>query len=489
MKHDDLRVSEWVEEQLPSEGNAARDDKAIHDPILGTNLFRPHEFLLIDTPLFQRLRYISQTGLVYLTFPGARHSRFEHTLGTMVLVDRYVEALRKRGASISGTDHLELRLAALMHDVGHSFFSHQSEDIYKHLPEFEGYKKRLNTTKGCGELLSHAIVTSEPFERFFERVKKAARRDLNLDRIAGYILGRAANPERQFLAEIISGPFDVDKLEYIHRDAHGTGLKLVVDLERLFYSVKTGWIKRQDRDGTVECRQRIVLQTPEPLEQLVFSKIMLFATVYHHHKVKSCDSILQAAVRWAAREGQGTLSRLDTPADFLRLTEVEVLADGANPLIRRLRHRDLLYRAAVLVRETARDGWELALHELQRDTADPKKAEALTDAIYDSMSEASRRRCLREEVAVSFPEPPRLKEIELAYIQRGTDEFVPVQEGIVPTRGWLAAYETFKSKGYVFAPRDVAWDAYRACKEVLHDKYGLVLDDEAMKSMCHWATA
>lgn len=50
MKHDDLRVSEWVEEQLPSEGNAARDDKAIHDPILGTNLFRPHEFLLIDTP-------------------------------------------------------------------------------------------------------------------------------------------------------------------------------------------------------------------------------------------------------------------------------------------------------------------------------------------------------------------------------------------------------------------------------------------------------
>jgi hypothetical protein len=79
MASDSLGIVDWVASQLPSEITPVREAKAIHDPLLGTNLFKPHEIALLDTPLVQRLRYITQTGLVYLTFPGARHTRLEHT--------------------------------------------------------------------------------------------------------------------------------------------------------------------------------------------------------------------------------------------------------------------------------------------------------------------------------------------------------------------------------------------------------------------------
>lgn len=99
---DPLGIEGWVDDALSQrEPVRSRDSKAVHDPLLGTNLFRPEEVALIDTVLLQRLRSIAQTGLVYLTYPAARHSRFEHTLGCVTLVDRYVDALRLRGVEIT----------------------------------------------------------------------------------------------------------------------------------------------------------------------------------------------------------------------------------------------------------------------------------------------------------------------------------------------------------------------------------------------------
>jgi len=103
---DILGIAPWVKSML-GEVPEVRDTKAVHCPVLGTHVLSPHEIAILDTPLLQRLRYISQTGFVYLTFPGARHSRLEHTLGTIILAERYAQAinLRTGGGRVLVDDH------------------------------------------------------------------------------------------------------------------------------------------------------------------------------------------------------------------------------------------------------------------------------------------------------------------------------------------------------------------------------------------------
>src|SRR6266436_76003 len=125
--------------------------KVIHDPLWGTNRFSWRELALIDTPLLQRLRVIHQTGLAHYVYPSAQHSRLEHSLGVVTIASRIFDALVQRHfgelqtivKAISPNSEIaqtiaqfrqELRLAALLHDIGHSLFSHASERVYSRIP-------------------------------------------------------------------------------------------------------------------------------------------------------------------------------------------------------------------------------------------------------------------------------------------------------------------------------------------------------------------
>lgn len=105
--------------------------KFVHDPLWGTIEIRAHELCILDTPLLQRLRQIRQTGFVFATYPSAQHTRFEHTLGVMTIAGRMAQTLAKRYKRVA-TDETEqkVRLAALLHDVGHAAFSHTSEEVF-----------------------------------------------------------------------------------------------------------------------------------------------------------------------------------------------------------------------------------------------------------------------------------------------------------------------------------------------------------------------
>lgn len=451
--------------------------KIIHDPLLGTNFFEAHEIAIIDTPLLQRLRSIAQTGLAYLVYPGARHSRFEHTLGTVALVERYVQALRSHAGgsapAITEAERRELRLAALVHDVGHAFFSHSSESLYRHLPEMEAYRRARRLTKGAGELVSQAIIQTQAFRRHFEHAVRNLATPPNLDRVAQYIVGKAPDPARQFLADMISGPLDVDKLDYIHRDGYSTGLRLVVDLDRFFSAVDI---------RPVAGVHRIVIRAPEPLEQIMFSKMLLFATVYHHHKVKACDCLLETAVQ----SGGGRMAGLEHIVDYLDRMDASLLEDDANPYMRRLRYRDLPYRAAILSRETVQDGWKVALHELQKVADEPQERRAIARAIWEELPAATRAQLPASEVWFTLPEPANLQELELAFILRPGDEIVHAQE-VVPTQGWIDAYKTYKSRGHVFAPRPFVREVFGATERFLHASYGLRFKAELSGKLCHWA--
>lgn len=232
--------------------------KVIHDPIWGTNRFSWRELALIDTPLFQRLRVIHQTGLAHYVYPSALHTRFEHSLGVVTIASRIFDALAQRHsgdlqtivtAVMGQTDipqavaklRQELRLAALLHDTGHSLFSHASERVYSKIPLLKKAVDELSSfvgkEKGAGEVLSFCLAQTDAvagvLKRAEEKILKSESRGeftgaLDLGNVALMIVGRSNHPFLQFLGDIVSSGFDADKLDYLLRDAVAAGLPFAI---------------------------------------------------------------------------------------------------------------------------------------------------------------------------------------------------------------------------------------------------------------------
>lgn len=248
---------------------------------------------LIDSPLLQRLRDIHQTGLAYYVYPSARHSRFEHTLGVVTIASRIFEAVSQRESATLQTiwatlepkadpAHFqnfltrlgsELRLAALLHDTGHSLLSHASERVYSKLDILKKASAELTSfvgkEKGAGEVLSFCLAKTQAVKSLLERTRAKLLRDaqseetpaeVDLENVALLIVGRSKHPYLQFLGDIISGGFDADKLDYLLRDAVFAGLPLKYDVERYLYTVFLHKDKIADGAGKLEQLYRSVGQ-------------------------------------------------------------------------------------------------------------------------------------------------------------------------------------------------------------------------------------
>src|SRR6266700_7643833 len=345
-----------------------RRDKVINDSLLGNQYFAQHEVAVIDTPLFQRLKRIKQTGLVYHVFPSATHSRFEHSLGVATLAERCFDAIRNRFKveerktfpadpdRLSG-DLGHLRMAGLLHDVGHGLCSHASEQIYEHLSDLQEFKQNPIYAKNSpGEILSYLIITSPTFRSWFaENVVKACQAQLDLDLVGQIVLGRHQDPARHFLAQIVSSPYDADKLDYIARDSYYCGLALTVDLPRFYNMI-----------ATTEYRGHriLVLRSYVPLEQILFSKMTLYGSVYHHHKVKCLDHMLRSLLTHISSHPSSCSFRIREKAitfkeavEFLYVTDDEFFNDlhvkgdeFVLSALNRFRRRDLLSRALEISR-------------------------------------------------------------------------------------------------------------------------------------------
>ncbi len=139
-------IASFVESSLPKQVSTVRGPKMIHDAIHGSLLFEEHEVALLDLPLIQRLRRVSQLDVVPLVFPCAHHNRFEHTLGVTAIADRLARSLQRRERNLVSDDDLRhVRAAAIIHDCGHSCFSHIAEQIYGQCGDF----RHLRFTEGA----------------------------------------------------------------------------------------------------------------------------------------------------------------------------------------------------------------------------------------------------------------------------------------------------------------------------------------------------
>jgi HD superfamily phosphohydrolase len=187
----------------------------VRDPIWNNIRVDDLALELVDTPVFQRLRYVRQLGHTFLVYPGATHTRFEHALGAYHLCRIAISLLRERGiAGVSDDETIITAIAALLHDVGHYPFSHALEEI--------------GATNH--EVVAAGFVTQGP-------VADTLRRRLGDDapvRIMSLIRGESTSP----LQGLVSGSLDLDKIEYLKRDAHMCGVAYgEIDVDRLINSM------------------------------------------------------------------------------------------------------------------------------------------------------------------------------------------------------------------------------------------------------------
>jgi HD superfamily phosphohydrolase len=289
----------------------------IRDPLWNNIRLDPLSFELIDTPAFQRLRYVRQLGLAFLVYPGATHTRFEHALGTYHLSRRTVPLLEEHeDFAAIGRDECQLvRVAALLHDIGHYPFSHALEEI--------------------GAL--HHEAVARPLICDGE-VAAVLRRELGAgapERIVALISGESDSP----LQGLLSGSIDLDKLDYLRRDAFMCGVSYgEIDADRL---INTLTLVR-DPD-TNRPRIGMVEKGLSALESLLFAKYQMYRNVYWHHAVRSATTMYKRLVADALDAGA-----LDarTLASFTDEGLLHALGERAPTTLLRALHERRLYKRA-----------------------------------------------------------------------------------------------------------------------------------------------
>lgn len=292
----------------------------LRDPIWNNVRLDPLALALLDTATVQRLRYVRQLGLAFLVYPGATHSRFEHAVGAYHLSGLALRLLREQDAlgPISAHDAATIRAAALLHDVGHYPFSHALEEIG--VTHHEQIARPLLCSGPIADVLTAHLGPDAP----------AAVFDL--------IAGTSAHP----LQGLISGSIDLDKIEYLKRDATMCGVPYgEIDVDRLLNSLV---LVPHPEHG------RIAVGVHEKglsaLESLLFAKYQMYRNVYWHHAVRSATAMYKRLVAISLDVGAvNTDVARFTDEGLLVHLEAATLPDDAARQLRGLRVRHLHKRA------------------------------------------------------------------------------------------------------------------------------------------------
>ena len=258
----------------------------IHDFIRVYN----HELEIIDNPIFQRLRRIRQLTGAHLTYPAAQHTRFEHSLGVMHIASQAGQALKEK--EILKSDDIEiLRLAGLLHDIGHGPFSHLFEEIIQQKKiSHEYFGKNLILKSEIGDTLS-----KNGYDK--KAITKVAFGD----------------SKYQYLNEIVSGTLSADMMDYLLRDGYFTGAEHAkIDHKRLTQSLDV-------------YKKKLALEKSAlySFESMMHSRYQMFKAVYFHKTVRAAEVMLLEALRLSDDEFGFTSFNIN---EFVKLTDEYVLS-------------------------------------------------------------------------------------------------------------------------------------------------------------------
>lgn len=302
---------------LPSISSPINEFEVVRDPLWNTIRLDPMALRIIDTRAFQRLRHIRQLGHAYLVYPGATHTRFDHALGVYHLARRALQLLGERG-ELREVDPVDCRIvpfAALLHDIGHYPFSHAVEEL------------GAETAAEHHEALSAGFLNGPELAGILAELHPEAA-----GRIERMIRGMGDSP----LQGLVAGSLDLDKIEYLNRDAMCCGVPYgAVDVDRIIHTFA---LLRDPATGALEIG--IHEKGLTALESLLFAKYQMFRNVYWHHAVRAATALYKRAVQQAVEIGLVSSAELVGRTDDGLLALLEERASASeDPVAVRLRDR------------------------------------------------------------------------------------------------------------------------------------------------------
>ena len=254
------------------------EDRRVRDPIHGFVHLSSDEADVVETGVFQRLRGIRQLAMANMVYPGALHTRFDHTLGVF-----HVTSLLCSVFGLQDDDKRLVRLSALLHDLGHGPFSHVSEgalDLYADRNKLEERLKTGNQSR-IHELLTHDVLRHD--KQLNDLIGKST-----IDKIIALL---SHGYGEKVMKEIVSGPLDADKQDYLLRDSYFCGVKYgVFDLQQLHRELLVV-------DDPTQGKQLMISSDGvHALEQFVLAKYYLTAQVYSHRVRLITDQMIIRAI-------------------------------------------------------------------------------------------------------------------------------------------------------------------------------------------------
>ncbi|MGQ0536718.1 MAG: HD domain-containing protein [Methanobacteriota archaeon] len=338
----------------------------VRDPIHDYIRLAREAAAVVDLPEFQRLRRVRQLGTANLVYPGANHTRFEHALGAYHLASRAAGAL-----ALSDDDARSLTLAALLHDLGHGPFSHLSEPI---LEEHLG--------------ASHLALT---VRRVTEGPVADALRAQGVDPVAVSRLIRGEG----LLGGLVAGGLDVDRMDYLVRDGHYTGVRIGVDLARLTSEIRL----RTDR---LVLRESAVAAA----EMLLATRFTMYAAVYYHRTCRVAEAMMRRAIEATIASGGLAPQALASMDDVGLLAVLRGQGGEGARLLALIEGRRLLKPALDVPWSEARAVW-----------------------VGDLVSSSRRRRRIEEEVAKDARLPPEAVLLDVPPVAEGRTEVEILRDG------------------------------------------------------------
>lgn len=410
--------------------------RIIRDPLWNTIRLDPVAVRIVDTAAFQRLRYIRQLGFAHLVYPGATHTRFDHALGVYHLTVTALRLLAERAPFPPEASERVDRLpyAALLHDIGHFAFSHALEEL------------EADRLPGDHEAVSARFFRSPELARALEDLGPGAPKEIH-----AIIRGVSHHP----MGGLVSGSLDLDKMEYLRRDARFCGVPYgEVDVDRLLQGLA---LLRDPDTGRLEVG--ILEKALSALESLLFAKYQMFRNVYWHHAVRAATALYKRIVSDAVE------MNLLAPGELVGPTDEELLYE-------------IRQRALASDRPAARaigERWIPAL----RNRRLPKRACELTPPELEGVAlpswvgeDGPRRRQAEDllarelelgigEVFIDFPGKQKMLELDLL-VQRRNGGVERLRDGGLP--GLLdlpaVAEELYQStrvlRVFTFQPRSIS---------------------------------
>jgi len=348
--------------------------EVVRDPLWNNIRLDPEAIAVVDTPAVQRLRYVRQLGHAFLVYPGATHTRFEHALGTYHLARRALAQLEETAGAplLDPAGRLRLKLAALLHDIGHYPFSHALEEAG--MPHHEVLAARQ---LGSGDIARRLEQLGVPPTDLLPLIQ-----------------GTSGGP----LAGLISGSVDVDKLDYLSRDAWMCGVPYgVIDVDRLLTSL---CVVAGPNGPALALHEKGLTA----LESLLFARYQMYRNVYWHHAVRSATVMFNRLVRAALA------------AHRLRLDEVALATDDG--FIQELQREDTTGLAQALrERRLAKRALDLPATELP---ADPPSWVADDPTLRACVEDRLAREAGLEpgELFLDFPTKAGLLTLDLPLVRR-----------------------------------------------------------------------